>query len=164
MKRGKGKVKEQKIWGQKVRGKEKPRQEKVATGWVTRGRGGFAGALCQRKALTAWRMVSAILLFPSISISPDAVVVYTLKYYEVQQRERHGTKCSRSLTVTNITRWQNENKKIRIDEDSKKNKVFLNKKEEKLKSKEEFQEDEFYSVRGIRSWHEKIITVHRGQT
>lgn len=95
--------------------KKKPRQEKVITGWVTRDREGFAGALCQPKALTAWRVVSAILLFPSISISPDSVVVYTLKYYEVQQRERHGMKCSRSLTVTNITRWQNENKKIRID-------------------------------------------------
>lgn len=51
----------------------------------------------------------------SICCSPDSVVVYTLKYYEVQQRERNAMKYSSSLTVTNITRWQNENKKIRID-------------------------------------------------
>lgn len=37
-------------------------------------------------------------------------------------------RCSRSLTVTSITRQQKENKQIRIDEDVKKNKVFLLKK------------------------------------
>lgn len=70
--------------------------------------GAWPGSLPAEGPATWW-------MHSSISISPDSVVVYTLKYYEVQQRERNGMKCSRSLTVTNITRWQNENKKIRID-------------------------------------------------
>lgn len=48
-----------------------------------------------------------------ISILSDSVVIYTLKYYEVQQREEWYE--SRSSTGTIITSRQNENKKIRID-------------------------------------------------
>lgn len=80
-----------------------PKEEKLVRGWAPKGRRGRAGALPAEGPAT-WRMGS---IQPSpTSISPDSVVVYTLKYYEVQQRERNGMKCSRSLTVTNITRWQ----------------------------------------------------------
>lgn len=97
--------------GQKVRGKGEAQRGEAAQRLGNKGqRGPFRGSLQQKPSYGMDRVCTA-----SISISPDSVVVYTLKYYEVQQRERNGMKCSRSLTVTNITGWQNENKKIRID-------------------------------------------------
>lgn len=55
--------------------------------------------------------VPTVLLFPF----HQTVFICTLKYYEVQQGEGDGMRCNRSLTVTGITRQQNENKQIRID-------------------------------------------------
>lgn len=78
-------------------------------------------------------------------------------------------KCTLSLTVANIPRWPNENKTIRIDEDIKKNRVFLKKKKTQKKrkrnstQKRHLKKVNFTNVLGIGSWHKKTIPVHRGQ-
>lgn len=66
-----------------------------------------------------------------------------LKSCEVQQRWRQD-EAQGKLTVTNTTGLQEESKQIRIESDTKENKVFKKKKkEEKLKTKEELKKDTF---------------------
>lgn len=66
-----------------------------------------------------------------------------LKPCEVQQRWRQD-EARGKLTVTNTTGLQEESKQIRIESDTKENKVFKKKKkEEKLKTKEELKKDTF---------------------